>query len=238
MTMPSSQPAVVVVHGAWADGSSWSKVITALARRHIPVWAAPLPLTAFHDDQRALDRFIERLDRPVLLAGHAYAGAVIGASTHPHVNALAYIAALAPDEHETVADVFYRYPAHPAAPELAPDKDGLIWLPPNAFPDAFAPNATADEQAILAAVQRPINAACISVPVGTARWRHVPSWYLCAEQDRMITQQTQVFMAERMGATTVSHPVDHAPLITAAHLVADFITDAYEQVWPGCHTRG
>jgi pimeloyl-ACP methyl ester carboxylesterase len=226
----ASAPTVVLVHGAWADGSSWHEVITALQRAGTSVIAAPIPLTSLPDDVAAVSRAIDRASGPVVLAGHAYAGAVIGASTRPEVKALVYVAALAPDEHETVADVFYRTPPHPQAPELAPDPDGFIWLPPSAFGAAFAQNASAAEHELLAAVQRPISRQCIGLPVGPPLWKRVPTWYLRAEEDRMIDPATQAFMAERMGAQVQSHTVDHAPLITAPELVTELITAASEHV--------
>jgi pimeloyl-ACP methyl ester carboxylesterase len=224
--MVSHNATVVLVHGAWADGSSWSPVIERLAKQGQRAVAAPLPLTSLDDDVAALDRMIERVDGPVILAGHAYAGAVIGATRSAQVNALVYVAALAPDEGETVADMFYRGAPHPQAPKIAPDGHGLVWLPDDAFATAFAQQATAEQQALLAAVQRPIAAACIGVPVGRPLWRDVPNWYLVAENDRMIIADNQRFMASRMGANTVSHPVDHMPLITAPGLVADIILAA------------
>ena len=154
----SKQATVVLAHGAWADGSSWSKVIAGLAEQGVKAIAAPLPLTSLPDDVAALHRSLDRVDGPVVLAGHAYAGGVVGATRHASVKALVYVAALAPDEGETVADVFYRNPPHPKAPKLAPDSHGLIWLPEEAFPAAFAQNASAEELKVLAAVQRPIRA--------------------------------------------------------------------------------
>jgi pimeloyl-ACP methyl ester carboxylesterase len=224
--LPTS-PTVVLVHGAWADGSSWHEVITALHGSGTPVTAAPIPLTSLLDDVAAVDRAVDRVGGPVILVGHAYAGAVLGATRHNHVKALVYIAALAPAERETVADVFYRNPAHPAAPVLAPDADGYIWLPEQAFAGAFAQHASAEEQAVLAAVQRPISAACIQQPVPTPRWKTLPSWYLLAGQDRMINPKTQEFMAERTGAQIRSHQADHAPLVTQPDTVTDLITEAY-----------
>jgi hypothetical protein len=129
-----------------------------------------------------------------------------------------------------VGDVFYRGERHPKAPELSPDDNGLVWLPDEAFADAFAPNASPEEQAILAAVQRPINVACISVPVGRPLWKDGPSWALIAADDRMINPETQLFMAERMGARARSRPVDHAPLVTAPAEVGDIILDAVRSV--------
>jgi len=224
--MPSNDANVVLVHGAWADGSSWAKVIGPLAAEGIKVVAAPLPLTSFHEDVAALDRTLERVTGPVVLVGHAYAGAVIAATRDETVKALVYIAALAPDEGETVADVFYRAEPHPRAPRLAPDHNGLIYLPEGAFAEAFAQNASPEELVVLVAVQRPISPACITVPVDRPLWKTCPSWFLLAEQDRMIVHETQRFMAQRMQARTRSHPVDHSPIVTAPGLVVDMIQEA------------
>jgi pimeloyl-ACP methyl ester carboxylesterase len=221
---------VVLVHGAWADGSSWSKLIGPLTAEGLNVTAAPLPLTSFQDDVAALDRALERVSGPVILAGHAYAGAVIGASRSENVKALVYIAALAPDEGETVADMFYRTAPHPQAPKLAPDENGLIYLPKVAFGAAFAPHATKDEVAVLAAVQRPISPACITVAVPRPLWKDQPSWFLVAEQDRMIVQDNQHFMAARMRAELRAHPVDHIPIVTAPGVVLSVMLEAVAAV--------
>lgn len=224
--MSGNDVTVVLAHGAWADGSSWSKVIGLLKARNLRSVAAPLPLTSLDDDVAALDRTLERAGGPVVLVGHAYAGAVIAATRSAQVRSLVYVAALAPAETETVADVFYRTESHPAAPKLAPDRDGLIWLPDEAFAAAFAQRATADEHLILAAVQRPISMSCIGTKVERPLWMDRPSWFLIAEEDRMIPPDTQRFMAARMKATIRSHPVDHTPSVTAPQLVADLIADA------------
>jgi pimeloyl-ACP methyl ester carboxylesterase len=224
--MTTHEVTVVLAHGAWADGSSWSKVIKALRVNNIKAVTAPLPLTSLADDVAALERTLERADGPVVLAGHAYAGAVIGATRDKKVKALVYVAALAPAEGQTVADVFYMNEPHPKAPKLAPDNHGLIWLPNEAFATAFAQNASSEEQAVLAAIQRPISPACISVPVGRPLWMDVPTGYLLAEQDHMIVPQTQRFMAERMKARISAHPVDHTPSVTAPGPVVELILDA------------
>lgn len=224
--MSRQDASVVLVHGAWADGSSWARVIGALSGDGTPVVAAPLPLTSFADDVAALDRTLERITGSAVLVGHAYAGAVIGAVRHDRVRALVYVAALAPDEGETVADVFYRSEPHPLAPKLVPDAHGLIYLPETAIATAFAPNATSQEQTVLAAVQRPISAACITVAMPRPLWKDYPAWYLLAEQDRMIVQETQRFMSERMQARVRSHPVDHTPLVTAPSAVVEIIREA------------
>ena len=224
--MPSNDVTVVLVHGAWADGSSWAKVIVPLAAQGFNVIAAPLPLTSFEADVAALDRALERAGGPVVLAGHAYAGAVIGATRNGKVKALVYVAALAPDEGETVADVFYRAEPHPKAPKLAPDAHGLIYLSDEAFAAAFAQNASAQELSVLRAVQRPISPACITVAMPPPLWRERPAWFLIAEQDRMIAAETQRFMAARMKARTRSLPLDHAPMATAPDAVEEIILEA------------
>jgi pimeloyl-ACP methyl ester carboxylesterase len=152
---------VVLAHGAWADGSSWRKVIDLLEAKSVTTIAAGLLLTSLADDVAALDRASERVCGELVLVGHAYAGAVIGSTRNERVKSLIYVAGLAPAEGETVADVFYRAAPHPLAPKLAPDRHGLIWLPSDAFATAFAQNATREEQAWLSAVQRPISPACI-----------------------------------------------------------------------------
>ena len=119
---------VVVVHGAWADGSSWKYVILGLEREGLRVVAAPIPLTSFADDIAALKRAIARTEGPVILTGHAYAGAVIATVNDHRIKALVYIAGLAPDEGETVAKVFYQDEKHPQSPQLAPDADSFIWI--------------------------------------------------------------------------------------------------------------
>jgi pimeloyl-ACP methyl ester carboxylesterase len=228
--MPANDVTVVLAHGAWADGSSWAKVIDKLAAGGVKAVAAPLPLTTFADDVAALNRTLERATGRVVLAGHAYAGAVIGAARHEKVKALVYVAALAPDEGETVADVFYRGTPHPMAPKLAPDGHGLIYLPEEAFAAAFAPNATTEELAVLAAVQRPISSTCITVAMERPLWKDRPTWCLVAEQDRMIVQDTQRFMAQRMKAQVRVAPADHTPIVTAPAAVADIIREAIAAV--------
>lgn len=222
---------VVVVHGAWADGSSWKEVILRLERDGLQVVAAPIPLTSLSDDTAALKRAVARTEGPVILAGHAYAGAVIATVNDERVRALVYIAALAPDEAETVAQVFYRDEQHPLAPKLAPDADGFIWMPNEGFGSAFSQHATSEQIALSTAVQRPISVKCIQEPAPAPAWRSKPSWYLIAEEDRMINPKTQHFMAKRMGAATKSLAVDHTPLLSAPQKVVDIILEAKQVVF-------
>jgi pimeloyl-ACP methyl ester carboxylesterase len=228
--MATKDVSAVLAHGAWADGSSWAQVITALKAESVNVSAVPLPLTSLGDDVAALNRSLERTEGPVVLVAHAYAGAVIALARPERVKALVYVTALAPDEGEKVADVFYRLEPHPQAPKLAPDSNGLIWLPEKAFATAFAQNASVEDLAVLAAVQRPISINCITVSSGRPLWKDVPSWFLIAESDRMIVPATQRYMAERMKAKTKAHAVDHTPSVTAPAVVVDVIRDAIRMV--------
>lgn len=218
--------AIVLVHGAWADGSCWENLILPLERQGLQVICAPIPLTSLSDDVSALSRALERTSGPIVLAGHAYGGAVIGAVREERVKSFVYIAALAPDEGETVAQVFYRDESHPEQPKLAPDKYGFIWMPDDGFSKAVAHKASAEQTRILPAVQRPISVQCIQEKAPVPGWKSKPSWYLLAEEDRMINPKTQRFMASRMGAKIRSSRVDHSPMYTAPDLVIQVILEA------------
>lgn len=220
---------IVLVHGAWADGSCWSNVILPLQRQGFEVTSTPIPLTSLTDDVSALTRTLERTSGPVVLAAHAYGGAVIGAIRDERVKSLVYVAALAPDEGETVAQVFYRDVSHPEQPKLVPDKHGFIWMPDDGFSRAVAHKASADQNKILAVVQRPISVQCIQEKAPAPGWRTKPSWFLLAEEDRMINPKTQQFMAARMHAKIRSGHVDHSPMYTATNLVVDVISEAAQE---------
>jgi pimeloyl-ACP methyl ester carboxylesterase len=226
MSSSKGQTSVVLVHGAWADGSSWNDVTGPLLAKGLAVVAAPIPLTSLSDDVAALDRALERTEGDVVLVAHAYAGAVIEATTNARIRSLVFIAALAPDEGETVADVFYRGTPHPQAPALAPDPHGFIWMPRDGFGTAFSQHASPDRAALLAAIQRPIAVACIQEKAPRPNWKTRPSWYLIAEEDRMIDPDTQRFMAERMGARIRSEKVDHTPSVSAPGPVIEIILEA------------
>ena len=230
MNVSKRKISVVLVHGAWADGSSWNEVIRPLQASGLQVIAAPLPLTSLTDDIAALDRALERTEGPVVLAAHAYAGAVIGGTRNNRVRGLCFITALAPAEGETVAQVFYRQPPHSQAPNLLPDSHGFIWMPQESFGTAFSQNASPAEAALLSATQRPIAVACIQEVAGQPGWISRPSWYLIAEEDRMISPVTQRFLADRMGARTRSEKVDHTPIVTAPGPVVEIISEAVASV--------
>jgi pimeloyl-ACP methyl ester carboxylesterase len=216
----------ILVHAAWADGSCWSNVIVPLQQRGLQVICAPIPMTTLSDDAAALDRVLERTTGPVILVGHAYSGAVIAAVREERVKSLVYVAALAPDEGEPVAKVFYRDEPHPDQPKMVPDGHNFVWMPEDAFGRALAHKASSDQARVAAALQRPIALKCVQEPAPAPLWKSRPTWYLVAEEDRMINPKTQHFMAERMGAKVHSHPVDHTPMYSEPALVVDVILEA------------
>ena len=230
MSRPENTPTIIFVHAAWADGSSWNKVTATLQAKGLRCLAAPIPMTTLADDIAALERAIARAGETVILVGHAYSGGVVSACTNEKVKGLVFIAGLTPDVGESVGDVFFSEPPHEKAPALAPDAEGFFWLPDDAFPNAFAQNASRTETSLLAAVQRPINGACIQAPLPAASWKTLPSWYLVAEQDRMISPKIQHRVAERMNAHIMIADVDHCPMLTAPQKVEHLIELAIEQV--------
>jgi len=228
MNNPRTTITAVLVHAAWADGSSWNKVTERLQEKGLNVVAAQISLTSFRDDVAALRKVLQREKGPIVLAGHSYGGAVItaAASGNPNVKVLVYIAAVVPDEGETVGDVFHRASPHPSAPTLQPDADGFLWLTLDAFRSAVAPDASTSETALMAATQKPIALKCLGEPMTKPAWKEKPSWFLIAEKDRMVSPETQQFTASRMKSKVVSLPVDHTPLASKPDAVADLITAA------------
>ena len=217
---------IILVHAAWADGSCWRNVILPLQQRGLHVICAPIPMTTLSDDAAALSRVLKRTSGRVVLVGHAYSGAVIAAVREVRVRSLVYVAALAPDEGEPVAKVFYRDEPHPDQPKMVPDSHNLVWMPLDAFGRALAHKASPDQTNIAAALQRPIALQCVQEPVPTPLRKSKPTWYLVAEEDRMINPKTQRFMAERMGAQIHSRPVDHTPTYSEPALVTEVILEA------------
>jgi pimeloyl-ACP methyl ester carboxylesterase len=220
---------IILVHAAWADGSCWSNIILPLEQRGLHVICAPIPLTSLTNDATALSQVLERTSGPVILVGHAYSGAVIAAVREDRVKSLVYISALAPDEGETVAKVFYLNPNSREAPKMSPDSHGLIWMPDDGFRRAVAHKASADQAKIAAAVQRPLGVQCIQEQAPVPLWKSKPSWFLIAEDDRMIPPKTQRFMADRMGATIRAHRVDHTPMYSDPQVVIDVVLEAARQ---------
>ena len=234
------EPTVVLVHAAWADGSSWHKVAALLTQKGHAVVAAQIPLTSLTDDVEALRRLIRRQAGGVVLVGHSYGGAVITAAGagEPRVKALVYIAAIAPDAGETVGELFTRRAPHPKAPPLQPDGDGYLWMTPQGFGEAVAPDASSAETSWMAAAQKPIAVKCLGEALTGAAWRERPSWFLIAENDRMVSPDTQRFAAERMKSAIVSLPVDHTPLASNPEAVSNLIEHAISNALPSLLLEG
>ena len=234
MTRANSKPeTVVLVHAAWADASSWNKVTSDLKRRGFRIHAAQIPLTSLTDDVAALKRLLKRVDGPVLLVGHSYAGAVITAAAtgNSQVKALIYVAAIVPDEAESVGALFHdAEPDGGVRPTIAPDADGFLWLPEGAVADAVAPDASPEEKILMEVAQHPIAVKCLGEPMTVPAWKEKPSWFLIAEKDRMIAPVRQRLMAERIGARIHSYDVDHTPLLSAPEIVVRVIGEAADAV--------
>jgi pimeloyl-ACP methyl ester carboxylesterase len=220
---------VLLVHGAWADGSSWSRVIPILQELGHNVLAVQLPMTSIAADV-AWTRHVlaERLQGPTVLAGHSYGGAVIsGAATgSPNVISLAYIAALAPDEGETASGLVARFPTPPGLAHLQSDSLGFLWLDPAALPANYAQDVELEKARVLAAVEKPLAAAIFGESAGPPAWRTLPSWFLVSTRDRMIDPDLQRFMAARMSARTVEISSSHASPFSHPDRVARLIRAA------------
>ena len=221
---------VVLVHAAWADASSWNKIIPLLQRKGMEVVAVQIPLTSLSDDVAAVRRVLKKMNGPVVLAGHSYGGAVITAagSEDANVKALVYIAAMAPDAGETVGQLLHRAASHASAPTLVPDEDGFLWMSAKGFADAVAHESPVENAAVMAATQKPIAVICLGERMSKPAWREKPSWFLVAERDRMIAPETQRFMAHRTGGHVLAMEVDLTPRASAPGRVVAIIADAVD----------
>jgi pimeloyl-ACP methyl ester carboxylesterase len=218
---------VVFVHGAWADGSSWSKVIALLQAKGIDAIAVQLPLTTLAGDVATVKRAIALKDGPVILVGHSYGGAVITeAGNDPKVVGLVYVAAFAPDAGESVASVGKPYPPAPLGAELRPDAEGFLSITPKGFAEDFAQDIPAREMRVLWAAQGPTNGAVFGATISSAAWRTKPSWFVVADQDRAIPPALETFEAERMKATTIHVSSSHLAMLSHPKEVAELIEKA------------
>jgi pimeloyl-ACP methyl ester carboxylesterase len=216
---------IMLVHGAWADGSCWSKVILLLQAKGYNVTAAQIPLTSLADDIAATRRLLSTCAEPTVLVGHSYGGAVItGAATEtPQVKALVYITAFGLDEGESLASLSKQGPPSAGSGSIEPDKNSFLWINREKFHKSFAADATDNEAAVMAAVQRPLSVASFTESEGAAAWKTIPSWYLVCTEDQMIPPPAQEFLAKRMNATVRSVPSSHAPFMSRPQEVADII---------------
>src|ERR1700721_3922672 len=206
---------IMLVHGAWADGSCWSKVILLLEAKGYKVTAAQIPLLSLENDIEVTRRLLSDQTTPTVLVGHSYGGAVITgtATATPQVKALVYITAFGLDEGESLESLSKQGPPSAGSAAITPDGLGYLWINREQFHKSFVADATRDEAAIMAAGQRPLSVASFAEKEGVPAWKHIPSWYLVCTDDQMIPPPAQEFLAKRMKATERSVASSHAPFM-------------------------
>jgi pimeloyl-ACP methyl ester carboxylesterase len=228
-SLPSAlnRPTIVLVHGAFADGSGWQRVIPILERDGYPVIAVQMPLASLPGDVETTKRVIDAQNGPVVVVGHSYGGAVItgAAAGNPNVKALVYLAAFAPEANEPLGTFGKQYPA-PLDSALKPDAAGFLYIDRRQFHDVFASDLPVTDTNVMAATQKPLNQSVFGASVNQAAWKTIPSWYLVSQDDRAINPDLERFLAKRMGAKTseiksshvafISHPMEVAHLIEEA----------------------
>lgn len=218
---------IVLVHGAWADGSSWSKIVPLLQGKGYNVACVQHPLTSIADDVAATKRILNTQDGPTLLVGHSYGGAIITeAGDHSKVAGLIYVAAFAPDKGETLAGLAQPYGATPAFGEIRPIDDGFLMLTEKGIADGFAQDLTPEEQKTLFATQGPTQGAILGTTITNAAWHDKPSWFVVAANDRTISPEQEKMTAKRVGAQVLTLPTSHVAMLAKPKEVADFIVSA------------
>lgn len=223
----ANKPTAILVHGAFADGSSWNQVITRLHQAGIPVIAVQNPLSSLADDVAVTKRAIDRVDGDVVLVGHSWAGTVITqAGVDPKVKGLVYVAAFAPDPGQSTAALGKNYPTPPGIGKLASTQDGYLYLPDAAVKSDFAPDAPAGQAALIAASQGLIRAAAFDEPVTQAAWQTRPSWFVVSTQDHMIDPGQQLDMAKHIGARVTQVKSSHTSMVSHPDAVAKVIAEA------------
>ncbi|QCI67540.1 alpha/beta fold hydrolase [Phreatobacter stygius] len=223
---------ILLVHGAWGDGSHWRHVIPPLHFRGYRVWAAQNPLTSLAEDIERTTKLAGSRDGPTLLVGHSYGGMVITGAGHlPDVVGLVYVAAFAPDEGESPGGIFALREPPPGAAIIRPDQHGFLWLDPDRFRECFCQDVDKAEALVMALAQKPIAARCFDDASGPPAWKVKPSWYQISANDRMIPPETQRWFAERMNPRrTMTLPASHASLASHADEIVALIEEAAEAV--------
>lgn len=224
-------PTVVLVHGAWADGSSWQRVIPLLLAADVAVVAVQNPTTSLADDVAATARALVAIDGPVVLVGHSWGGAVITqAGNDPKVKALVYVAAFAPKAGETVGDQVGRHEAPPALGKIIADGAGFLTLSAQGWIEDVAQDLPQIEARVLCATQPPLAASTFGDKVDQAAWESRPTWYLVSAQDRIVSVALERELAAAMGARTIELPAGHLSLLSQPESVASAILDAVRSV--------
>jgi len=218
---------IVLVHGAFADGSSWSKVIPLLQAKGFHVTAVANPLSSFADDVAATKRILAAQDGPVILVGHSYGGVIITeAGNDPKVVGLVYVAAFAPDAGQAIGEITQAFPPSPGPATAAPIGDGFLLLSPAGVETDFAQDLTREEKALMVATQPQTSASIFGAKPTVAAWHTKPNWYIVASNDRMIDPGHEASMAKQMKATVTTLPSSHVVMLSHPKEVAKVIEDA------------
>ena len=221
-----ARPSIVLVHGAFADGSSWQRLIPLLQNDGYSVAVVQNNLASFADDVARTRRIIVAQTGPVIVVGHSYGGAVVTAAAdgNANVSALIYVAAFAPDAGETIGAFLGEYPSALGA-ALRPDAAGFLYVDRALFRDVFAADVSTATTRVMASTQQPWNAAALGAAPATAAWRTIPSWYVVATRDQAINPNLERFYAARMRARTTEIESSHVPFISHANVIAQLIED-------------
>ena len=225
--MPAS-PNIVLVHGAWADGSSWSAVIERLQADGYNVTAPQFGLNAIADDVARLRHVLRLQSGPTLVAGHSYGGQIITSlgTDAPNVIGLVYIAGFGLDEGESIGGLLAQGPPTPALANLSIDDQGFAWLPEDDFVGHFAADVDPVQAKVMHAVQQPLHSNALGDVMGTPAWKSLPSWFLVADGDQAIPPDAERLFAQRMGATTVEVATNHVAMVSHPDDVVDLIETA------------
>jgi pimeloyl-ACP methyl ester carboxylesterase len=223
---------IVLVHGAWADGSSWSAVIEELQAQGHKVTAPTFPLTSLADDVDKLRRVLDLQDGPTVLAGHSYGGQVITAlgTDAPNVAGLVYIAAFGIDEGESLGGLLSQGPPTPALAHQFIDDDGFVWLTEDDFVHHFASGVDPVKAKVMYATQQPLAGSAFGDEMEVPAWKSLPSWYMVAQDDQALPADAERMFAERMGATTIEIPAGHLAMVSHSAEVANLIETAAKAV--------
>jgi pimeloyl-ACP methyl ester carboxylesterase len=228
----SGLPNIVLVHGAWADGSSWSAVIERLQKDGFNVTAPQFPMAKLAGDVARLRQVLARQDGPTIVVGHSYGGQIMTAlgKEAPNVAGLVYIAAFGLDQGESLGALLAQGPPSPAIAHLSIDEQGYAWLPENDFVNHFAGDVDPVRAKVMFAVQQPLAASTFGEVMGEPAWKSIPSWYLVAQGDQAIPADAERLFAKRMGATIVEVNSNHLPMVSHADEVVKLIKRAVEKV--------
>jgi pimeloyl-ACP methyl ester carboxylesterase len=231
-TEMNARPNIVLVHGAWADGSSWSGVIERLQADGYHVTAPQFPLTSLADDVARLRQVLDLQDGPTVVAGHSYGGQIMTAlgADAPGVAGLVYLAAFGLDEGESLGALLSQGPVTPALAHLLTDKQGFGWLSQDDFVSHFAADVDPVKAKVMHAVQQPLASSAFTDVMGVPAWKSLPSWYLVATDDEALPPAAERQFAARMGAATTEIPSSHVPMVSHPDDVAQLITTAAEAV--------